>query len=87
MLHAKKKGGNSRTCHIVGGIIADAATDTDRDTDADGVTDTDTDFDHHHHHHHHVEGCTTDVLVLPCGLTVSESIGCVKIEMQKYHDL
>ena len=39
----KKKGGNSRTCHIVGGIIADAATDTDRDTDADGVTDTDTD--------------------------------------------
>ena len=39
----KKKGGNSRTCHIVGGIIADAATDADRDTDADGVTDTDTD--------------------------------------------
>ena len=43
----KKKGGNPRKCHIVGGIIAHAATDTDRDTDADGVTDTDTDIQIH----------------------------------------
>ena len=45
-VYKKKKGGGrgySRTCHTVGGIITDAATDTDRDTDADGVTDTDTD--------------------------------------------